>query len=205
MTWTPIVGKKFSCLDFFNYVASLDLAHAPFKPLFVVHHNTGSPTRVQYDAYAKRTPPITDEMWLTNLAGFYRSKGWQAGPHLFVVPDGICVFTPLTHRGTHTPSWNYCSWGVEMVGDYDSEVFQADVQSNAVFASVVLHHAAGLSPLPYQLGRRGLHFHKEDPHTTHSDCPGRNVVKADFVERVMASMEKMTGLGHPDNRAEAVA
>src|SRR5215813_194752 len=115
--WTPIVGKRFSVPQIEEYVADLDLVHAPFKPLFVVHHNTGEPTRAQWEAWNKRKPPISDEQWMQNLAAFYQNKGWQAGPHLFVVPDAGCVFTPLTHRGTHTPSWNFCSWGVEMVGD----------------------------------------------------------------------------------------
>jgi hypothetical protein len=205
MTWTPIVGKKFTVEEFRQYVSSLDLVHAPFKPLFVVHHNTSSPSRAQYDAYAHRSPPITDEQWLQNLAGYYQGLGWQAGPHLFIVPSGICVFTPLTHRGTHTPSWNWCSWGIEMVGDYDTEPFKTDIGDNAVIASAILHAAAHLSPLPFQLGRRGLHFHKEDPATTHRDCPGKNVIKADFVEAVMTAMQAVSGQGHPPDRDKAIS
>jgi hypothetical protein len=199
--WTPVVGKKFSVVEFEQYVSDLDFRHAPFKPLFVVHHNTAEPTRILWDTWRTRATPITDVQWLHNLAAFYQGKGWQAGPHLFVVPDGICVFTPLTHRGTHSPSWNYCSWGVEMVGDYDKEPYQDDLNETVTAASAILHHYAGLSPLPYVLGRRGLHFHKEDPRTTHSDCPGKNVVKADFVEAVMAKLERMDKAGHPDSQA----
>lgn len=190
MSWTPIVGKKFSVQDFAAYVGSLDLTNAPFKPLFVVHHNTSVPTRALYDSWQKRNPPVSLEQYMANLVGFYQGQGWQAGPHLFVAPDGIGVFTPLTHRGTHTPSWNYCSWGVEMIGDYETETPQPDLIDNAVVASAILHHAGGLSPLPYEIGVRGLHFHKEDPRTTHKDCPGKNVNKADFVNRVMTAMQQ---------------
>jgi hypothetical protein len=203
MTWVPIVNKKFSASEFHDYVASLQLSAALWKPQFIVHHNTASPTRQQYEGYKNRPDPISDEQWLNNLAAFYQGKGWQAGPHLFVVPDGINVFTPLTHRGTHTPSWNYISWGIEMVGDYMTEELQGDILDMAVAASATLHFFGGIDPLPYHVGATGLHFHKEDPRTTHQDCPGKNVLKEPFVELVVDRLDAMRG--HPDNRDSAVA
>src|SRR5262249_9714246 len=88
-------------------------------------------------------------------------------------------------------SWNSISWGVETVGEYDVEPFGEAVRENLVHALAVLHGAAGLSPLPYELGRHGLHFHKEDPHTTHKDCPGRHMVKADLVAAVLSRISQL--------------
>src|SRR5712692_11270909 len=48
----------------------------------------------------------------------------EVPPHLFVADDLIWVFTPLTVSGVHSPSWNSITWGVEMVGNFDTEDFQ---------------------------------------------------------------------------------
>src|SRR6185503_10327503 len=123
MTWTPIVDKKFSKEEFENYVKSLNLAKADWKPSFIVLHNTSEPTLAEYKQFAHRKVPVSDTQWMNNLAGYYRRLGWSAGPHLFIVPTGILAFTPLTHHGVHSPSWNSVSWGIEMTGDYDKEPF----------------------------------------------------------------------------------
>jgi uncharacterized protein YgiM (DUF1202 family) len=44
---------------------------------------------------------------------------------------------------------------------------------------------------------RGLHFHKEDPETTHKSCPGKNVVKSDLIKAVQAEIERRHGGEHP--------
>jgi hypothetical protein len=67
-----------------------------------------------------------------------------------------------------------------MVGDYNSEPFDARVRDNAVAALATLHAAVALDP-------KTLRFHKEDPKTTH-DCPGKNVVKDDVITRVSAAL-----------------
>jgi hypothetical protein len=71
------------------------------------------------------------------------------------------------------------------------------VRDNLIAALAILHAAAGLQPLPYQRGVRGLHFHKEDPVTTHKSCPGKNMVKADLVAAVQAEiLRRHPGGGH---------
>ena len=67
----------------------------------------------------------------------------------------------------------------ETVGEFEREPFAGPVKDNLIAALAILHAAAGLSPLPYGRGVRGLHFHKEDPVTTHKSCPGRHMVKPD--------------------------
>jgi hypothetical protein len=87
---------------------------------------------------------------------------------------------------------------VETVGEFEREPFAGPVRDNLIAALAILHAAAGLSPLPYERGVRGLHFHKEDPVTTHKSCPGKNMVKADLVKAVQAEiLRRHPGGGHP--------
>jgi hypothetical protein len=74
-----------------------------------------------------------------------------------------------------------------MVGEYEEEPFSPAVRENAVDALAILHACRGLDP-------ETIHFHKEDPRTTHTSCPGRNVDKGDLVQRVHARMMTNTGV-----------
>lgn len=194
MTWTPIVGRKFSAADFDTYVRSIKFG--AWRPAFVVVHNTSEPTRALYAQWQQRNPPVTMERWLENLVGYYRDQeGWSGGPHLFVADDGIGVFTPLTGPGVNTPSWNHISWGVETVGEFETEPFDGAVRDNLISALASLHAVLGADPADFKLGVRGLHFHKEDKGTTHQSCPGRHMVKADLVAAVVARMAQMRAGG----------
>jgi hypothetical protein len=64
-----------------------------------------------------------------------------------------------------------------MVGEYEEEVFGDAVRDNTVAAFATLHAVLGRDP-------QTLRFHKEDPGTTHTTCPGRNVNKEDMIKRV---------------------
>jgi peptidoglycan hydrolase-like protein with peptidoglycan-binding domain len=169
-TWKGIVGKGFSSLEFQAYVEQLSFG--TWRPSFVVLHNTSAPRLSQWHS----TP---GEQRMFNLQDYYRNQqGWSAGPHLFVADDKIWVFTPLTVPGVHSPSWNAVSWGVEMVGEYEEEDFSHAVRENTIDALATLHAAVGLDP-------NGLRFHKEDPQTTHKECPGKNVNKPDIIKGVL--------------------
>jgi hypothetical protein len=200
MTWTPIVGRKFSADEFDAYLRGLSFS--AWRPKFITVHNTSAPTRAQYAAWQKRNPPVTMERWLQNLVGYYRDQQhWSAGPHWFVADDGIGVFTPPTHPGVHTPSWNSIAIGVETVGEYEAEPFDGAVRDNLVASLASIHLVLGLDPAAYVLGVRGLHFHKEDRRTTHQSCPGRHMVKADLVRAVVAKMADAHQGDHTPERA----
>jgi len=64
------------------------------------------------------------------------------------------------------------------------------VKDNLIACLAILHSRIGLNPADFKLGVRGLHFHKEDVATTHKDCPGKNLIKADLVAAVVAHMNK---------------
>lgn len=186
MSWKGIVNRSFNKEQFRDYVSTLQLTD--WKPQFVVLHNTSSPRLSQW-----HSTPGSQRM--LNLESYYRDQmKWSAGPHLFVADDLIWAFTPLTTPGVHSPSWNGISWGVEMVGEYQEEPFDAGVRDNAVAALGVLHQWLGADP-------GTLRFHKEDPKTTHKECPGLHVDKADVIQRVRDWMSGPPGEHRPDRPA----
>lgn len=160
-----------------------------FQPKFPVFHNTSEPDIALYQSWMKRGSP-TPEQWLKNLAGYYSGLGWNSMPHAFVLPDGrIGLGAPFNVKGTHSPSWNAVSIGVEHVGEFERETFvgtMLEKASVALFAEMCLRF--NWSPADYVRGVKGIHFHKEDPNTTHRTCPGRNVDKPTFLHNVEAYM-----------------
>lgn len=176
MAWKPIDGRGFKVADAVKHVQ--DLKFTSWRPSFITLHNTGAPNLAQWLAYpaAKR---------IKNLENYYKNEqGWSSGPHAFVAPDLIWLFTPFTTQGTHSPSWNGSAIGIEMVGDYDRDAFDtgngAKVRDNTVALLAALHSKLGIDPETMKL-------HKEDRRTSHA-CPGRNVKKADVIARVQEAM-----------------
>ena len=170
--WKGIVDKSFSADEFDDYCHSLQWT--AWRPSFIVLHNTASPS------LAQRPNGLTDQH-IHNLVEFYRdTQKWKAGPHLFIDDHQIWVFTPLTVSGTHSPSWNKLSIGVEMLGDFDVEAFNsgrgAKVRDNAVAALATLHAVLGIDS-------HTMRLHREDPLTTHA-CPGTNVHKSEVIQAV---------------------
>jgi hypothetical protein len=171
--WKGIVGRSFTAPDFMDYLATITLAN--WRPQFVVVHNTFIPKLSDWHS-------VPGAQRMRGLQTYYRdTQHWSAGPHLFVADDLIWAFTPLNTSGIHSPSWNHISWGVELVGDYDTEPFGDAVQQNAVVALAGLHELAGLDP-------NSLRLHKEDPLTTHTRCPGANVDKEGLIQQIADQM-----------------
>lgn len=165
--WKGIVGRGFTTTDFQSYLTTVHLD--VWRPQFAVVHNTQLPKLSDWH----KKP---GDLHMQDLQNYYRdTMRWSAGPHLFIADDLIWVFTPLNTPGVHSPSWNGISWGVELVGDYDIEPLSDGTRENAVIALASLHALARLDP-------QGLRIHKEDPKTTHTYCPGKNIVKADFIQ-----------------------
>lgn len=182
-SWTPIVGKEFTIEAFKAYVVGLK-----FFPgaKFVEIHSTGAPTLKQW-YLTKNWPP--KRRINESLVDYYKNKQhWSAGPHLFIDQDFIWAFTPMTSRGTHSPSWNDRAIGIEIVGYMDAEAFKPAQQKLVVAAIGIICLKMGWDPAKYVKGVCGLHFHKEDPGTTHKDCPGKNVVKAQLIKDVQNYM-----------------
>lgn len=174
----PIIGKRFTPEEFAEHVDSLPDNDFIRRVDRVVVHNTAIPSLAQ-------RPNGFTAQHMKNLQSYYAGKSWPSGPHLFIDDLGIWAFSPLEKPGTHSPSWNAHSWGVEMLGNYEAEPFEsgrgAKVASLAAAAVAILLRKADLP-----LDGDAVRFHREDPKTTHRDCPGKNVVKARFLEAVGA-------------------
>jgi len=191
--WTPIDGRYFSG-DQLN-AAIHDYEFPGWRPSGLVLHNTGAPTLKQWlNSPTPRAGALTpwamqldrEKQRIANLEYFFRvTRGWSSGPHAFVGPDRVWFFTPFNKPGTHSPSWNGTKLGIELVGDYDHEDKDAGdgakAYRNAVILFACLHAKLGLDP-------ETIKFHKEDPATTHRDCPGKDIVKADFIRAVQEYM-----------------
>lgn len=165
----------------------LTLPFGGFQPKFPVLHNTDTPDIALFNSWMA-THKLTPEQWGRNLGAYYAGMGWNSMPHGFVLPDGrILLGAPFNVQGTHTPSWNRISIGLEMVGNFDREQFAGtptETSAVAVFGELCLR--LGWKPDDYVKGVRGVHLHREDSATTHKNCPGKNVVKAKFVQMVSA-------------------
>lgn len=170
--WKGIVGNSYAPDEFDRYCH--ELQWTAWRPSFIVLHNTGVPSLGQ-------RPNGFTKQHIKNLEGYYRdTQKWKAGPHLFIDDKQIWVFTPLTVSGTHSPSWNKVALGIEMLGDYDKDAFDAGrgakVRDNTIAAIATLSAILGLQPT-------SMRIHREDPLTTHA-CPGKNVRKLEVIQRV---------------------
>ena len=180
-----IDGRRLSPEEFRAHVAQTSFAS--WRPSGIAVHNTANPSLYPTGKKGQgswKGSSIAPAQRVKNLASYYSGLGWRSGPHLFIDDDGIWLFTPINQPGTHSPSWNGTKIGIEMVGDYDIEKFDegpgAKVRANTVAALAILHARLGLDPNTIKL-------HKEDPRTTHA-CPGKNVMKADLIRRVINYM-----------------
>ncbi len=180
-----IITESFSISRFEDYADNLKFDG--WTPNFIVVHNTSVPNQKLYKSWHER-PNWTDSQWLKNLASYYSGMGWKGCPHLFVGYDKIHVLNDLRFPGTHSPSWNKFSWGIETIAEFENEPFEGGVKENLIAALGILHSRIGLNPEDYKLGVRGLHFHKEDKNTTHKTCPGKNLVKTQLIKDVLNYM-----------------
>ena len=175
----PFIGKRMTRAEFASYLKTLQY-NSGFKPEFVTLHHTAAPSLAQ-------RPTGFSDQHLKNLLDYYQNQlGWNGAPHVFIddQADGIIVFQRMDRRGVHAVSFNKNSWGVEMLGDFDSESFStgrgATVRKNALEALKIMCSALKVSP-------DTIKFHRDDPKTTKT-CPGRNVTKSDIVNGVKALM-----------------
>lgn len=175
--WQGIVGRGMSAVQFDEYVAALEMS--TWRPRFCVVHNTGIP---KFAAWHRVPGPAR----MKALENYYRDpkpegQGWSAGPHVFVADDLIWPFTPLYTPGVHAPSWNQIAWGVEAVGDFNSESIPAPLFGNLLATLTTLHRKGTLDPATMRL-------HREDPLTTHKVCPGDHLSKSAVIAGVQTAL-----------------
>jgi hypothetical protein len=194
MTWSNFDGKPYNRAQLMSHVATQDFSHwrrkdgALSAPKFITLHNTSEPTIKLWLSWA----PEKRQQYIRNMQPYYAGMGWRAGPHFFVPPtQDPCAFgfSDLGTSGTHASCFNSDSIGIEMVGEYASEAFDAGpgaiVRDNAVHLMALLHRRLNLNPA-------NIRFHVECKADNH-DCPGRHVSKPDIIARVKAEMAALGG------------
>jgi hypothetical protein len=154
-----IVGRCLSVDQFREYLAGLPGLARTYNTVYV-HHTT-------HDSHA----PWLGEKSIQGLKAYYESLGWSSGPHLFIAPEGIWLFTPLTQDGTGVTGHNWHSRHVEIVGNFMDHLPEGAVLSNALAAIGELLRVAQLST------GTGLRFHGMDEPT---ECPGK-ALKSSWV------------------------
>lgn len=135
----------------------------------VVIHHTYKPTVDQWRGQRS----------MDALERFYRLKGWPSGPHLFVAPDGLWSGTPLALQGTHAGICNANSIGVEIVGDYDSAPWPAQLRERIYQLLVLFLHWIGTTEAAIRGHRECL---------PNKSCPGRaigmDLVRSEIKDRL---------------------
>lgn len=180
-----IDGRPMTVEQFRAHVEGVKFTSA-FGPSGIAIHNTANPALYPLKGHGSWRNSVPIPQRLQSTMQYYAKQGWSAGPHLFIDDESIWLFTPLNQRGVHSPSWNHTRIGIEMVGDYDIEDFNSGpgkkVRDQAVAAVAILCGKLRLEP-----NGTTIKLHKEDQQTTHA-CPGRKVVKEDFIRRVINYM-----------------
>jgi len=181
--------KGYTPAEFLRFVN--DLEWREWRPRFVTLHNTAIPSLATWlnPSHPAKQRIVAQKQYECDILH------WHSRVHPFVAHDLIWNVFDLTRIGVSVSCWNHLTLGVEMIGDYATERFDtgpgAKVRDNTVAALAILHRKLNLRPDGFGLGVRGLHFHKECVRD-HHDCPGRKVVKADVVARVLAEMETLS-------------
>lgn len=106
-----ILNKKMTVAGFANYIQNMKVRfwHRKIDKL-VYHHTSSSPDIWRGSAS------------MLHYWNLYRSRGYKTGPHIFLAPDGIWLFTPILKQGQHAGRLgNKGSIGIEIVGKYDAK------------------------------------------------------------------------------------
>lgn len=173
--WHPIVGQGFLQGNFREYVQTIKMDLARWRPTMIVLHNTGEPMLKDWHV-------VAGKQRMQNLEHYYRDfMHWSGGPHLFIADDLIWVFNPLEFPGVHSPSWNKIAWGIETVGNYEVEALPPSVHDNLVTALATL-----IEKCDIHLDQ--IKLHRQDPLTTHHGCPGKNISQQEIVEAAQGKL-----------------
>jgi len=153
-----IIGKCLSANEFKDYVESKYFGMV--NPNKIVLHHTYIPNLEQWSGLKS----------INALKKVYEGKKWTTGPHLYIAPEGIWLFSDMAKDGTHAGKGNWLSIGIEMVGDYRVNKPSGMVWELTKYAITILNKKLGLKA-------ENIKFHREYMAT---ECPG-NAVQKDWV------------------------
>lgn len=160
------VGLAWSLEAFGKYLQTLA---RPSWAKAVCLHYTASPS-------LSDRPDGLSTQHVINLRDYYADEcGWPCGPHLFVDDHKVHGMSPLEKPGRHASSFNKFAFGIEVLGEYDSEdpLIGRGLAcwQNATAATRML-----LEWIGQPANSATVLFHREGPKTKKT-CPGRKVKK----------------------------
>ena len=150
-----IINKCLSKEEFEKYIGKKKITRKIDK--IVLHHT--SDTLKQWKK---------GEVSIGYYNKLYESKGWKVGPHLFIAPEGIYLFTDINIQGIHVNSGNIGSIGIEMVGNYEKALPSGKIWSSTKKVLRILLNK-------FNLKLEDIHFHRE--YNLKKYCPGRTITK----------------------------
>jgi N-acetylmuramoyl-L-alanine amidase CwlA len=137
---------------------------------------------------------------MQGLKTYYEGLGWVAGPHIFVAPDGIWLFTDMSEVGIHAGAGN-ATWekdgkiytgysvagatlkeysiGVEIVGDYDEFVWEGAILDQAL-------HVLSTLKKHFRWTHDQIRFHRE---FSPKSCPG-NAITREWFDKKLTEFEQ---------------
>lgn len=183
-----IIRKKLTKAEFQRYLESKDFG--ALAPDSLVIHHTWQPTLATWNG----------ETTIDGLKRYYESLGWSAGPHIFVAPDGIWLFTDMAQVGIHAGAGN-ATWvrngeelqgyyysnaqlksysiGIEIVGNYDNKVWEGVMLDNALSCISSCKQRLNLT-------NQDIHFHRD---FSPKSCPGNAITREWFETKLNAYEE----------------
>jgi len=109
-----------------------------------------------------------------SLKRFYESKNWTAGPHLYIAPDGIWLFSDMRKDGIHAGKGNWRSIGIEIVGDYQKKKPEGLILDYTLYAITALNKKL-------KLDADEIKFHRDYMPTI---CPGNAITKSWIINKI---------------------
>lgn len=174
------VGRVWTRQSFAAYLATLQ---RPAWIKGITMHHTGAPC-------LETRPRGLTIQHIENIADYYKTadktkKAWSSGPHFFIDEDQIFGMTPPNEPGTHARSFNATHIGIEVLGEYDSEI---PTEGRGLECWNTAAIAVRDLLLWLDIGTKGINFHRDDPKTDKT-CAGTKV-RADWFRRlVMAAYQ----------------
>jgi N-acetyl-anhydromuramyl-L-alanine amidase AmpD len=173
-----MIGRVLNTDEWLAYVAHYDFGTIP--PARLVLHHTYRPNQAQWRGLRS----------MRGMQHYYAGLGWSSAPHIYVAPDGIWLFTPMSRVGIHAGTGNqghtngvwWYSIGLEMVGYFDYERPSGAVWDYARTVMGSLANRLDIAP------RQLISFHRD--YTNQKSCPGWAVTKEWVFGEVEAWLQR---------------
>lgn len=161
-----IDGRYMTAEQFVAYVEALDMGPVGWV---YIHHT------------ASRETDWCGAESLKVLKAEYESKGWTAGPHLFVDSNGIWLCSPLCKDGIGVSGHNWHARHIEIVGNFMDHTPDQQRWRHAVIATAAILKRTGL----------GVSVVRQHRQAEATKCPGDKLVAVwpDFIAQVEARLK----------------